>query len=236
MEEPKPCEQQKALEEFAAKFNSPEVQAEIAAEEVLRATELADLEALFDSEDYLGACMYDVKAGEQLDVVRIFKRRWLSGQLHPDQLRKALPILWTFNNHLEQVLSEEQWIDMFRAVGVPILPPEPIPAFRGGLIERGGRGMSWSRDRGVAASHVQGRANYAQKQGGVYFAEIPSHAVLAVIDGGEEEIVIDPDLLPASAITHLDTLDPVPPWLQYEQHQARLRQAHDDGNIPDTTI
>ena len=73
-------------------------------------------------------------------------------------------------------------------------PDSPPTIWRGASLTSNARGFSWTQYRECAEEFAQGRAD--RSPSGLYRAEVPGRAVLAVFgDDREQEFVVNPNML-----------------------------------------
>jgi hypothetical protein len=182
------------------------------------------LVAVFDSGDYWGAAQVALPPGLSEEVPRLLWQRWSAGSLAREQLREAVPPIWIFNRSPVSPIGEHAWLTMFRAAGylcqtahsrvhlsdgtlteveaayrvelAETPPKDSLVVWRGASLESHGRGFSWTYYRECGEGFAQGCANTYQRASGLYRAEIPGRAVLAIFgDDREQEVVVNPNML-----------------------------------------
>lgn len=126
-------------------------------------------------------------------------------------LQQIAAHIWTRTDSPTSDLGEDEWIEIFQALGffswpplitiapdgtqAPLRPKSITTLYRGSTAERS-RGMSWTSDRQVAEE--LGRRHLRYGVGMLYQAEAPPNAVLADLERRDDRgwtIVVDPDRL-----------------------------------------
>jgi hypothetical protein len=90
-------------------------------------------------------------------------------------------------------------------------PPGPLVVWRGASLKSRGRGFSWTQYRDCAQENfAQAWADLYQSPSGLYRAEIPGRAVLAIFgDDREQEVVVNPNML-RGRVELVSTVEPEP--------------------------
>ncbi len=220
-------------------MTDPYVLEMLAREREQKAADLALIESLFEAEAYWDAAIFALGPGLSEYVPRILWRRWSTGAMSVEQLRTAIPSVWIYNKSPVPPIGERAWLAMYRAAGFlcqvcevwtssddgdrkqnPIAyatdlveepPLGPVIVWRGASLESRGRGLSWTQYRECGVNFAQAWANVYRVASGLYRAELPGRAVLAIFgDDREQEIVINPNML-RGRIERVTTVDPEPP-------------------------
>jgi hypothetical protein len=151
------------------------------------------------------------------EIPGMLYQAWQDGHINTSSLRDTVPEVWIYNKSPGRCLGQRAWVRMFKAAGflcrteewaesgVAVSPRFEIswtrerPAgqltvWRGAALSTGDRGMSWTLHRECAADFAN--KVWAGAEAGIYQAEIPGRAVLAVFgDPREQEIVVNPSML-----------------------------------------
>jgi len=207
-----------------------------------KAENRALLRRAFDAGDYTKAAesaSHTLEMSEE--VPALLWQRWTSGALSIEQLREAIPPVWINNASPARCIGERAWLKMYKAAGYvysferssdgskgtveqtegafPVELIESAPAtslvvWRGAWLKSRGRGFSWTQHRECAESFAKGWARTYQTETGLYRAEIPARAVLAIYgDESEQEVVVNPNTL-RGRVELFETVepDPIPKW------------------------
>jgi hypothetical protein len=170
------------------------------------------------------AASYAVSCGLSDEPVRALYDLWRAGAMSIDQLREAIPSVWLTNSSPAPIIGERAWLAMFKAAWflcqvverslhyrdgsveeIPTIyptelietPPDSPPTiWRGASLTSNGRGFSWTQYRECAEGFAQTWANLYGRASGLYRANVPSRAVLAVFgDDREQEFIVNPNML-----------------------------------------
>lgn len=124
-------------------------------------------------------------------VSELYGRGLLAGSV----LARALPTAWSLSESPLPALGHQRWRELFAATGftmsgVQVDPPtSPVVLYRGASHLRR-RGWSWTPDLGIASRFAL-RHGLGGGVSHVYWAEVPPRAMLAAMDFGEPEFVVD---------------------------------------------
>jgi len=173
------------------------------------------VEAVFDCGDYWGAAIGALDLGLSEELPPLLWRRWTAGAMTLDQLREAIPSIWIHNRSPVPPIGERSWLAMFKAAGflsqvaevvgkpsryatelAETRPTRPLVVWRGASLDSNGRGFSWTQYQECGQGFAQAWADVYQRASGLYRAEVPGRAVLAIFgDDREQEVVVNPNML-----------------------------------------
>lgn len=131
-----------------------------------------------------------------------------------DQLREAIPSIWIHNRSPVPPIGERSWLAMFKAAGflsqvaevvgkpsryvtelAETRPTRPLVVWRGASLDSNGRGFSWTQYQECGQGFAQAWEDAYQRASGLYRAEVPGRAVLAIFgDDREQEVVVNPNM------------------------------------------
>lgn len=153
------------------------------------------------------------------EVPKILLELWDLSEIDAATLAAVLPEVWIVNPSPVSSIGKREWLRLFKAAGYyhylyrevaleyaqeleptkyPLVraldrPEGPLTVWRGASIEDAGRGMSWSVHRACALDFAE---RILAPVSGLYMAEVPGRAILAVFgDEREQEVVVNPNML-----------------------------------------
>jgi hypothetical protein len=178
--------------------------------------------------------------GREEHLPPMLYRLWRGGRIGGERLREAVACTWTYNESPKKRLSEAEWIELFKAVGVIIrhdprlsdaeaapkdfeymveLPSRPFRVWRGAALSTDGRGMAWSAHRECATRFARHGAEVHRTPSGVFRTTVPPNAILALLTNWhEQEVVVNPNEL-RGRIALVEEIAP-PPEVHEASHVA----------------
>jgi hypothetical protein len=131
-----------------------------------------------------------------LEGPRILHQAWTNGTIPDTDLYELIPAAWQRVKSPEREIGADNWLPMFRAVGLITPPHMPLPStpktvYRGSTFARA-RGMSWTPIPESADDLRQWHTAHGPTA--VFRATAPPESLLAIFYSGSEgwDIIVDP--------------------------------------------